>query len=263
MTAMKNPTDLLKGYYYKSLLIQLSTKTIDDNWGEELSISITNHVFTDPFQIAEQTDKIQVKHFNQLMNTDLPTIQWRMVKSPQSQLYIDKENKDEFISSALSQLYLQLSIPLFENLIALIKSLLDNCTSWKSFNIINNLYAEFNPELKDLDKQNVSYQYSTILLLHSLRLFRNCITHSDGEVSDLEKTFDEYNKNIDENRNGYKILKDLGHLSKIKFCYRFSKEGTKIYLDKKAFEDLTDLYSQIAYVAYRCFCKKHRLTAEI
>src|SRR5690606_37694305 len=104
-----------------------------------------------------------------------------------------------------------------------------------------------------------SYKYPTVLLLHNLRLFRNCITHSDCEVSNIENEFDEYNKNFNKN----KILKELGPLSKNMFCYKFSKDNSKIFLDKKAFEDLSDLYSQIAYVAYCCYCKKHGHTVEI
>src|SRR5690606_9617435 len=111
--------------------------------------------------------------------------------------------------------------------------------------------------------KNVSYKYPTILLLHNLRLFRNCITHADSKVSDLEKEFAKYNKCVDENSKRYKSVKDLGHLSKAIFCYKFSKDNSKIFLDKKAFENLSDLYSQIAYVTYRCYCKKHGHTIEI
>jgi len=263
MTVMKNPTDSLKEYFYKSLLIKLSTQTIDHKWGENLKVHISNHVFTDPFQIAEQTDEKQVQHFNKLMNTNWTIIKWRMVKSSDSQLHINEENRDEFVSDAFSQLYLQLSVPLFENLIGLLNYFIDDEKDRQSFGTINKFYELFGEEIRGLDKQNVSYQYPTILLLHNLRLFRNCITHAEGKVSDLEKKFDEYNRNINENKNGYQILKDLEHLSKIIFCYKFSRDNSKIFLDKKAFENLSDLYSQIAYVAYRCFCGKHNLTAEI
>lgn len=260
---MKNPTDLLKEYFYKSLLIQLSTKGIDYNWGENLKIHISNHVFTDPFEIEKQTDEEQVQYFNQLMGTSWTTIKWRLVKSSGSQLHLNDQNKDEFVPDAISQLYLQLSIPIFENLIVLLKSLLFNCKSWNSFSVINDFYTEFKSELKDLDKRNVSYKYSTILLLHNLRLFRNCITHADSKTSSLGNKFDEHNKKVDENKKGYEALKDLGHLSKTIFCYKFSKDNSRIFLDTNAFKNLVDLHSQIAYVAYMCFCKKHGLTAEI
>lgn len=263
MTPMKNPTDLLKEYFYKSLLIQLSTKAIDYNWGEDLKTHISNHVFTDPFEIEEQTDEEQVQHFNQLMGTSWTTIKWRIVKSSGSQLHINDQNKDKFVPDAISQLYLQLSIPIFENLIVLLKSLLFNCKSWNSFDVIGDFYTEFKSELEDSDKKNVSYKYSTILLLHNLRLFRNCITHADGEVSYLEQKFDKYNECVDQNKKGYEDLKDLGHLSKNLFCYKFSKDNTKIFLDTNAFKNLIDLYSQIAYVAYMCFCEKRGLTAVI
>lgn len=260
---MKNPTQLLQDYFYKSLLIKLSTKTIDYNWGESLKIHVNNHIFTDPFEVKEQTDEAKVQQFNELLGTNSTTIKWRMLKSSGNQLYIDDKNKDVFIPDALSQLYLQLSIPLFENLIVLLKSFLVNCRSWNSFNVINDFYTEFKSDLKNLDEKNISYKYSTILLLHNLRIFRNCITHADSTVSELEMEFTKFNKSIDENKKGYVILKDLGHLSKTKFFYEFSNDNSKIFLDKKAFENLSDLYSQIAYVAYCCFCKKHNLLTEI
>lgn len=260
---MKNPTKLLRDFFDKSLLIKLSTKTIDHTWGENLQTHISNHVFTDPFNVYEQTDPQQVHHFNDLMNTTGDTIKWRQVKASGNQLYIQPDNKEEFIPDALSQLYLQLSIPVYENLIVLLKSLLLNCESWISFEIINDFYLEFKTELKELDEKNGTYQYPTILLLHNLRLFRNCITHANSKVSDLETEFAKYNKCVDESKKGYKDLKDLGHLSKNIFCYQFSKDKSKIFLDRKAFESLSDLYAQIAYVAYRCYCKKHGHTVEI
>lgn len=260
---MKNPTKLLRDFFDKSLLIKLSTKTIDHTWGENLKTHINNHAFTDPFNVDEQTDPEQVQYFNELMNIKGDTIKWRRVKTSGNQLYIKPENKDDFIPDAISQLYLQLSIPVFENLIVLLKGLLFNCTSWNSFSVINDFYAEFKSELKDLDYKNVSYKYPTILLLHNLRLFRNCIIHVNGSVSNLEKEFVKYNECVDENKKGYEDLKELGHLSKTMFCYKFSKDNSKIFLDKKAFEDLSDLYSQIAYVAYHCYCKKHGHTVEI
>jgi len=260
---MKNPTKLLRDFFDKSLLIKLSTKTIDHTWGENLQTHISNHAFTDPFNVDEQTDPEQVQYFNELINIKGDTIKWRRVKTSGNQLYIKPENKDDFIPDAISQLYLQLSIPVFENLIVLLKGLLLNCTRWNSFSVINDFYAEFKSELKDLDHKNVSYKYPTILLLQNLRLFRNCITHANGSVSNLEKEFVKYNECVDENKKGYEDMKELGHLSKTMFCYKFSKDNSKIFLDKKAFEDLSDLYSQIAYVAYRCYCKKHGHTVEI
>lgn len=263
MRTTKNPTNLLREFFEKSLLIKLSTKTIDHSWGENLKNHISNHAFTDPFNVDEQTDPVQVQHFNELMNTTADTIKWRKVKTTGNQLYIIPENKDEIIPDAVSQLYLQLSILVFENLIVLLKSLLFNCKSWNSFNVINDFYIEFKSELKDLDKKNISYKYPTILLLHNLRLFRNYITHANSSLLSLDKEFSKYNDCVEENKKGYECLKDLGHLSKNIFCYKFSKDNSKIFLDKTAFEDLTDLYSQIAYVTYLCFCEKHNHLVEI
>src|SRR5690606_33934701 len=132
-------------------------------------------------QIAEQTDEKQVQHFNKLMNTNWTIIKWRMVKSSDSQLHINEENRDEFVSDAFSQLYLQLSVPLFENLIGLLNYFIDDEKDRQSFGTINKFYELFGEEIRGLDKQNVSYQYPTILLLHNLRLFRNCITHAEGK----------------------------------------------------------------------------------
>jgi len=258
-TTMKNPTGLLKEYFYKTLLIQLSTKTINQKWGENLKLHGSNHVFSDPFEVDEQTDEDQ----DQLIGTNWATIKWRMLKSSGIQLHINDQNKDEFIPDAISQLYLQLSIPIFENFIVLLERLLPKKDRSSSFKVINDFYVEFKSELKELDDKNVSYKYPTILLLQNLRLFRNCIIHANGSVSSLEKDFAKYNECIDENKTGYEALKDLGPLSKTIFRYKFSKDNSKIFLDKNAFENLSDLYSQVAYVAYMCFCKKHNLAAEI
>lgn len=260
---MINPTELLRDFFDKSLLINLSTKTIDQKWGEHLKVHISNHAFTDPFSVDEQTDSEQVQYFNKLMKSEGDTIRWQMVKSTGNQLHIKPENKEEFIPEALSQLYLQLSIPVFENLIVLLDKFLPKKDRSSSFRVINDFYKEFKSELKDLDNKNVSYKYPTILLLQNLRLFRNCITHANGSISNLEKEFVKYNECVDENKKGYEDLKKLGHLSKTIFCYKFSKDNSKIFLDKKAFESLSDLYSQVAYVAYRCFCKKHSYEVEI
>lgn len=259
---MTSPTELIRDFFDKSLLINLSTRTIDHTWGNDLKKHISNHAFTDPFNVDEQTDPEQVKYFNELMKIEGDTINWRKLISSGNQLYIKPENKEELIPDAISQLYLQLSIPIFENFIVLLKSFLINCTSWNSFNIINDFYAEFKSELKDLDNKNVSYKYPTILLLQNLRLFRNCITHANGSVSNLEKEFVKYNECVDENKKGYGDLKELGHLSKIMFCYKFSKDGSKIFLDKEAFKNLSDLYSQLAYIGYLCFCKKNNYKPE-
>lgn len=263
MKTIKNPTDLLNEFFNKLLIIKFSIKPIDHKWVENLSVHISNHVFIDPFNIAEQTDQKQVQHFNQLMGTNETTTKWRMYKSSGNQLHINDQNKDKFIPDAISQIYLQLSIPVFENLIVLLKNLLFNCTSWDSFNVINDFYAEFKSELKDLDEKNVSYQYQTILLLQNLRLFRNCITHANGSVSTLDEKFTKYNQSVLENKKGYESLKDLGLLSKTGFEYMFSQDNSKIFLDKKAFENLLDLYCQIAYVAYLSFCKKHGYKVEL
>src|SRR5690606_1463061 len=157
---MKNPTKLLRDFFDKSLLIKLSTKIIDHTWGENLKTHISNHAFTDPFNVDEQTDPEQVQYF----------IKWRRVKTSGNQLYIKPENKDDFIPDAISQLYLQLSIPVFENLIVLLEKFLPQKARWSSFKVINDFYIEFRSELKDIDERNLSYKYPTILLLHNLRL---------------------------------------------------------------------------------------------
>ena len=254
---MKNPTELLRDFFDKSLLIKLSTEPIDHSWGENLKNHISNHTFTDPFNVVEQTDPEQVQYFNGLMKTEGDTIKWRKLIPSGNQLYIKPENKEELIPDAVSQLYLQLSIPIFENFIVLLEKLLPEKDRRNSFEIINDFYLEFKSDLNDLDDKKLSHKYPTILLLHNLRLFRNCITHADSKVSYLEKEFVKYNECVDKSNKGYKDVKDLGHLSKTIFCYKFSKDGSKIFLDKEAFENLSDLYSQLAYIGYLCFCKKN------
>jgi hypothetical protein len=84
---MKNSTKLLRYFFDKSLLIKLSTNTIDPTWGEKLQTHISNHAFTDPFNVDEQTDPEQVQYFNELMNIKGDTIKWRQVKTSGNQLY--------------------------------------------------------------------------------------------------------------------------------------------------------------------------------
>ena len=59
MNLTVSPTELLKEYFFKALLIQHSTKMIDENWGENIS-EVFQFYISDPLNVSVQTDKDQV-----------------------------------------------------------------------------------------------------------------------------------------------------------------------------------------------------------
>ena len=239
---------------------------IDENWGDNISRSISNFIFTDPLCVDIQTDKDQVDGINKLLGTAHDTIMWKKVKYSQCSLDITEENKKEIIPDILSQIYCLLSVSLFENLIILLKKLcpFKNEPIKKepsSFQIINRFYADFKDELSVIDQQKVD-KTITILIIHNLRMFRNCITHTNPSMEEVEKKFDEYNSNL-KNVKEYKQLQDLGEIRKELFYYSFDPKRKKIFLSPKSFNDLLDFYSQIAYIAYLCYCRKFNHKIEI
>lgn len=261
MTLTENPTQLLKEYFFKALLIQQSTKMIDENWGENISRSISNFIFTDPLSVAVQSDKDQVAFFNKLLGTTQDTIKWRKTKYSQCSLDITEKNKKEIIPDVLSQVYCLLSVSLFENLTTLLKKL-STIEKRGSFEIINEFYGKFKDELLVIDKKKVD-KTTTILAIHNLRLFRNCITHANSSMKEVEKAFDDYNLNIKEEKKTYSKIQDLGELQRELICYSFDPKSKKIFLNSKSFNDLLDFYSQTAYIAYLCYCMKFGHKVEI
>jgi len=263
MSITENPTELLKLFFYKALLIQQSTKMIDENWGENIFRSISNFIFTDPLNIDVQTDKDQVEFFNKLLGTSQDTIKWRKIKYSQCSLDITDENKKEIIPEVLSQVYCLLSISLFENLVTLLKKLCSIKKKETSFEIINVFYDKFKDELSVIDKKKID-KSTTILTIHNLRLFRNCITHANPTIAQVEKDFDKYNLMIKEGNKDYRKIQDLGELGKELLFYSVDPISKKIFLNSKSFNDLLDFYSQTAYIAYLCYCKKfgHKIEIE-
>jgi len=263
MKANKNATELLKDYFFRCLLIQQSAKMLDENWGKDIIKDFSHFVFTDPLNIAVQTEKNQVAFFNKLLGTSDDIIRWKKIKSSKCTLDITEENKKEIIEDALSQIYCNLSVTLFENLIALLKNLSScNGTARKtSFNIINEFYDEFKNELTIIDQKKID-KTKTILVVHNLRIFRNKITHTNPRKEDVDKDFDGYNLNIQNGDNKYSKIQELGELRKELFYYSFNS-NLKIFLCSKSFNGLLDFYSQIAYIAYLCYCNKFKHNVEI
>lgn len=262
MNIIKNPTKLLKEYFFKALLIQQSTKMINENWGENISRSISNFIFTDPLNIAVQTDKNQIAFFNKLLGTSEDTIRWEMKKNTQCLLDITEKNKGEIIPDILSQIYCPLSVSLFENLIKLLKELCSLETG-TSFEIINKFYDTFKNELKAADQKKIGNKTPTILIMHNLRIFRNCITHANPSIEEVEKKFNDYNSNLIERKEGYSKIQDLGRIQTELFYYSFDLNQKRIFLSSESFNKLLDLYSQLAYIAYLCYCKKFEHKIEI
>jgi hypothetical protein len=257
-----DPTELLKEYFFKALLIQQTTKMIDENWGEYISRSISNFIFTDPLNVAIQTDKQQVAFFNELLGTSQETIPWSMKKNSQCSLDITEQNKAEIIPDVLSQVYCHLSISLFENLVMLLKRLCSFEKKGTSFQIINEFYDYFKNELKLLDQKKID-KTTTILTIHNLRIFRNCITHANPTMEEVEKEFDHYNLKIKEGNQAYSKIQDLGQLPRNLFYYNFDPYKKRIFLSPKSFNELLDFYSQLAYIAYLCYCDKFKHNVEI
>lgn len=259
-----NPTELLKEYFFKALLIQQSTRMINENWGENISRSISHFTFTDPLNVAVQTDNDQVSFFNKIFGTSHDTIAWSMKKDPQCSLDITEKNKREIIPDILSQVYCLLSVSLFENIMTLLKKL---CSfeekNESSFNIINDFYDKFKDELEVIDQNKVNNKTTTILTIHNLRLFRNCITHSNPSMEEVEKKFKDYNRKIKEQNSSYSKIQDLGELKKELLYYSFSPQKKEIFLSAESFNGLLDFYSQIAYIVYLCYCKKFDHKVEI
>lgn len=262
MILTKNPTDLLKEYFFKALLIQQSTKIIVEDWGKNISRSISNFIFTDPLNIAVQTDKDQVAFFNKLLGTSQDTIKWRKTKYSQCTLDITEKNKEEIIPDVLSQVYCLLSVSLFENLVTLLKKLCSFEKNGTSFHIINEFYDYFKNELRLIDQKKVD-KTTTILTIHNLRIFRNCITHANPSREEVEKEFDKYNLNVKEGNKAYSKIQDLGQLPMDLFCYNFDQNQKRIFLNPKSFSDLLDFHSQLAYIAYLCYCDKFQYKVEI
>lgn len=257
-----NPTELLKEYFFKALLIQQSTKMIDENWGDRISQSISNFIFTDPLNVAVQTDKDQVAFFNKLFGTSQDTIQWSMKKNSQCSLDITDKNKKEIIPDVLSQVYCLLSVSLFENLVTLLKKLCSFEGKDISFHILNEFYEKFKDEIKVIDQKKID-KTSTILTIHNLRIFRNCITHSNPSMEEVEKKFDDYNLKIKNEDKNYSKIQDLGQLPRNLFYYNFDPYKKRIFLSPKSFNELLDFYSQLAYIAYLCYCDKFKHKVEI
>ena len=133
---------------------------------------------------------------------------------------------------------------------------LSNSEGRNNFEVINNFAVEFGAEVLEVDKQKI-IKTPTILILHNLRLFRNCITHNGGTISNLDSEFEEYNKKLQDGK--YQDLEVYGTLKKEIFCYSLPIDIGYIQLSNDSFINLLDLYSQLGYLAYLCYCRKFKL----
>ena len=240
----------LNDFFIKSLLISGSASTIDNQWGSEILFKIDRHTFTDPLNVDIMSDPEQVSLFNKLMNENNKVIKWRQTIDSQQSIEISKDNKEEVLSNFLYQNYLMLSVLLFENLITLLKQLLElkfglsvwdgkdsNRSTAKSLiKLFNN---KFKKQIDHFDKIVVD-DIIHFRSLHNLRLFRNCIVHHNSELEYIEDEFIKDQKAFKLNRYllFFKVTKDK-----------------KLYLDKTSFKSVSDLYSQFAYLAYLCYAE--------
>lgn len=254
-----NATQSLNEFFLKVLTIQKSAQSINDNWLDSTKLSYSPHIFTDPFNVDIQSEKEQVDFFNKLLGRSDTEIKWAKKGSSGRQIVIDETNKTKLSIEFLSSIYCQLSVPVFEHICVFLKTLLGTNSS-KSINIINEFDIEFQEQLVAIDNKKL-LKTPTILILHNLRLFRNCITHNGGLVQALENDFIEFNKQIKEGKK-FKNLQFYGALQKENFCYSINYEIGYIQLKGSSFIKLLDLYSQIAYMAYLCYCRKNNMPEE-
>jgi hypothetical protein len=255
-----NPLIPLKDFFLKILTVQKSVQSINDNWLANTKITVANHIFTDPINIDIQDDKEQVDFFNKLFGTNDTEIKWSENKSSGCRIIIDENNRDSISKDFLSNIYCQLSVPIFEHFCILLKEFLKTSSS-KSINIINEFDVEFRAELIKVDEIKL-IKTPTIQILHNLRLFRNCITHNGGSIHELETSLLAFNKQIENDRK-FENLKFYGPIKKETFHYIANEKIGFIRLDNVSFIKLLDHYSQLAYLAYICYCKKYNLNDEL
>lgn len=255
-----DPTIPLKDFFLKVLTVQKSLQSINNDWLNNVNVSIISHTFTDPFNVDIQDKKDQVDFFNNLLGTDYSVFKWAKKKTSNCHIIIDENNRHNIASEFLSNIYSQLSVPVFEHICIFLKELLQS-KSEKSINIINEFEIEFHDQLTEIDIKKI-VDTPTIFILHNLRLFRNCITHSGDNFKQLDQSFDEFNRQIEKNSK-YEHLKFYGILEKEIFHYSIDENDSKIQLDHSSFLELLDLYSQLAFLAYSCYCNKHQIDAEL
>ncbi|TCD00260.1 hypothetical protein EZ449_20925 [Pedobacter frigidisoli] len=212
-----NHTTILNSFFLKVLAIQKSIEAINNSWLASINLSIANHHFTDPINYLVQDDKKQVEHFNKLFNTDYKEIKWANKILSNAQIVISEDNKANISREFLSNIFCQLSVILFEHICVLLKDL-SNSKGRNNFDVINDFDLEFRAEVLEFDKQKI-IKTPTILILHNLRLFRNCITHNGGKISNLGSEFEEYNQKLKDGK--YRDLEVYGSLKKKFFAIHY------------------------------------------
>lgn len=231
----------LDEFYLKTLLINGSASTVNTHWGENTLLKIERHVFTDPLNVDIVNDMEQVAHFNNLFGINEKTIKWRKVIDSKQTIMIDVDNKEAVIKGFITQNYLMLSISLFENLITFFKMLLhisfgeDVYKGNSAKSIINIFQERFKVQINLLDEKTIN-KIPFISTIHNLRMFRNCIVHHNSEIKEIEREF----------------IKDKDRLMLQRCLFFYKINNGKLTLDLNDFKQLSDLYSQLAYIGYMC-----------
>lgn len=237
-----NGEKYLNEFYLKILLIKGSANTVNIDWGSDILFSFDRHVFTDPFSVAITSDPRQVSFFNKIFGTSDEEIIWKKFIDSKQTILINKDNKEEILRGYIQQNYNMLSVSLFENLIVLLKNLLllsFGDEVFKGYNknsakcIITIFKEKYSCEIENIDEKTV-YDMSFISNLHCLRLLRNCIVHHNSELEGIESEFVKDKEKLNLKRNLLCYQETNGHL----------------YLEYASFQNIIDLYSQFAYIAY-------------
>ncbi|MEH6306938.1 hypothetical protein RYH73_14895 [Olivibacter sp. CPCC 100613] len=232
-------TSAIKEFFFKTVLIAQSVKAINDNWAKDIIRSIHRHIFTDPINVELQTDEQQVEYFNKLFGTSSKSIQWVKKIDSTSIVDITADNKEEIAIEVASKIYSLLSVAIFENLIEFLK-VLNKKQNGTSEAVIKLFGETFKQEIENIDSLK-QIKTPMITIMNNLRLCRNVVTHNSFKLSALESKF---------KKEGIEL--EL-------FCFKPNTSVDVITLDRQSFIRLVDLYSQLAYLAYLCFCDKNKI----
>lgn len=250
-----NQIELLETFFLKVLTVKKSAKAMNNSFLQDVERSFETLVLADPLKQDLQTDKEKIDAFNILIGTNrVKKVAWPTIINTGVSINIDIDNKDETSKNILSNIYCQLSVVVFEALSSLLNELAES-NSNNSEQIINCFYEKFREELDGIDMEKINSEIPTILMIHNLRLFRNCIVHCNRDVSSLETKF----KNFNKSKKNSEILDSLGPLRKYLVGYEFSHDAKTIYLNNESFSKLLDTYTQLGYLAYLGYCRKNDL----
>lgn len=235
----------LNEFYLKTLLINGSVSSVNESWGKDILLKMEQHVFTDPFNVDIVEDEVKVASYNKLFGSNQESYRWRKIIDSGQSIIINLENKQEVLNGFITQNYLMSSISLFESLMILFKKLLQlafgkDVYKGKSAKSLIKVFAEkFREQINIIEKRTVK-NIALISTVHNLRLFRNCIVHHNSELKEIEEEF----------------IKDKEALMLKRNLFFYKVNDGKLDLNPKSFKQLSDLYSQLAYIVYLCYKNK-------